>query len=69
MSIYFWQYSNSETGQATIVVHTKPDSADKPRDFVMTSCFVIMLCNFCWGIARWHYGRKYIMFECLLHKY
>lgn len=52
------QYTNTETGQTTIVVQTKPDPADKPKDFVVTSCFVIMLCNFCWGILGWHFGLK-----------
>lgn len=52
------KYTTNETGQTTVVVQTKPDPADKPKDFVVTSCFVIMLCNFCWGIAGWHYGLK-----------
>ncbi|KAL4226230.1 hypothetical protein ACF0H5_014214 [Mactra antiquata] len=52
------KYSATETGQTTVVVQTKPDPADKPKDFVVTSCFVIMLCNFCWGLAGWHFGLK-----------
>lgn len=53
------RYSSNETGQTTVVVQTKPDPADKPKDFVVTSCFVIMFCNFIWGIAGWHFGRKF----------
>ena len=49
------KYSNK---QATVVVQTKPDPGEKPKDFVVTSCFVIMLCNFCFGLAGWHYGCK-----------
>lgn len=52
------RYSNAESGQTKIVVQTKIDPSEKPKDFVVTSCFVIMFCNFIWGFAGWHYGCK-----------
>lgn len=52
------RYSGNETGQTTVIVQTKPDPKDKPKDYVVTSCFVIMLCNFCLGIPAWHFGLK-----------
>lgn len=54
------RYSSAESGQTTVVVQTKPDPADKPKDFVVTSCFVIMFCNFIWGFAGYHFGCKYL---------
>jgi len=52
------RYSTNETGQTSIVVQTKPDPSEKPKDFVVTSCFVIMFCNFICGLGGWHWGCK-----------
>ena len=41
------------------IVAQPPDIADKPKDFVNTSCVVIFLCNFVFGILGWHYGCEY----------
>ncbi|KAL3852347.1 hypothetical protein ACJMK2_016002 [Sinanodonta woodiana] len=51
-------YNTSDPGQPTIIVQTKPDPKDKPKDYVVTSCFVILLCNFAFGLLGWHYGLK-----------
>lgn len=31
----------------------------KPKDFVVTSCFVILCCNFIFGLLGYHFGGKY----------
>ena len=51
------RYSSAESGLTTVVVQ-KPNPDDKPKDYVVTSCMVILLCNFLWGLAGWHYGSK-----------
>lgn len=30
----------------------------KPKDFVVTSCFVILCCNFIFGLLGYHFGGK-----------
>ncbi|KAK7465030.1 hypothetical protein BaRGS_00037815 [Batillaria attramentaria] len=40
------------------IVAQRPDPKDKPKDFVNTSCAVIFLCNFIFGILGWHFGAK-----------
>ncbi|GFN88831.1 transmembrane protein 91 [Plakobranchus ocellatus] len=42
----------------TPVVAQKPDPKLKPKDFVMTSCFVIFACNFIFGLLGYHFGAK-----------
>ena len=46
-------------GQTAVVVQTKPDPGVKPKDFVVTSCLVIMFCNFIFGLLGYHWGSKY----------
>ena len=41
-----------------VVSQAKPDGKRKPKDFVVTSCFVIMLCNFIFGLLAYHFGVK-----------
>lgn len=41
-----------------VVNQGKPDGKRKPKDFVVTSCFVIMLCNFIFGLFAYHFGVK-----------
>lgn len=31
----------------------------KPKDFVVTSCFVILCCNFIFGLLGYHFGGKH----------
>jgi hypothetical protein len=31
----------------------------KPKDFVVTSCFIILCCNFIFGLLGYHFGGKY----------
>ena len=45
-------------GQTAVVVQSKPDPGVKPKDFVVTSCLVIMFCNFIFGLLGYHYGSK-----------
>ena len=45
-----------------VVSQAKPDGKRKPKDFVVTSCFVIMLCNFIFGLLAYHFGGIYINF-------
>ena len=52
-------YNSGEAGQTTVVVQTKPDPGRKPKDFVVTSCLVIMFCNFILGLLGYHYGSEY----------
>ncbi|KAH3880228.1 uncharacterized protein LOC127865048 [Dreissena polymorpha] len=52
------KYANSNDGTLTTIVVQKPDPSRKPKDFVMTSCIVIMFCNFVFGIAGWHFGLR-----------
>lgn len=40
------------------IVAQRPDPSDKPKDFVNTSCAVIFLCNFIFGLLGWHFGSK-----------
>lgn len=42
----------------TVVSQTRPDGKRKPKDFVVTSCCVILLCNFIFGLLAYHYGVK-----------
>lgn len=51
-------YNSGEPGQTAIVVQTKPDPGVKPKDFVVTSCLVIMFCNFIFGLLGYHWGTK-----------
>ncbi|XP_052781919.1 uncharacterized protein LOC128218310 [Mya arenaria] len=51
------RYSTTESGLTQVIVQ-KPNPEDKPKDFVVTSCFVILFCNFLWGLAGWHFGLK-----------
>lgn len=47
------------TGSSDVIVtQGKPDGKRKPKDFVVTSCFVIMLCNFIFGLLGYHFGVK-----------
>lgn len=46
------------TGPISIVA-PKPDPSQKPKDFVMFSCFVILCCNFIFGFLGYNYGGKY----------
>ena len=55
-------YNTGESGQTTVVVQTKGDPGRKPKDFVVTSCLVIMFCNFIFGLLGYHYGSKYNVF-------
>ena len=48
------------TQSPTPVVAQKPDPKLKPKDFVMTSCFVIFACNFIFGLLGYHFGGKSI---------
>ena len=50
-------YTTGE-GQTAVVVQTKPDPGMKPKDFVVTSCLVIMFCNFIFGLLGYHWGSK-----------
>ena len=54
-------YNTGEPGQTTVIVQTKPDPGAKPKDFVVTSCLVIMFCNFIFGLLGYHWGSKYIL--------
>ncbi|KAH9504793.1 hypothetical protein Btru_061966 [Bulinus truncatus] len=40
------------------LVAQKPDPSLKPKDFVITSCVVIFLCNFIFGLLGYHFGVK-----------
>ncbi|PVD25130.1 hypothetical protein C0Q70_15628 [Pomacea canaliculata] len=40
------------------IVAQQPDPKEKPKDWVNTSCAVIFLCNFVFGLLGWHYGSK-----------
>ena len=57
-------YNTGEPGQTTVIVQTKPDPGAKPKDFVVTSCLVIMFCNFIFGLLGYHWGSKYTL-KCL----
>ncbi|RUS70711.1 hypothetical protein EGW08_021531 [Elysia chlorotica] len=46
------------TQSPTPVVAQKPDPKLKPKDFVMTSCFVVFACNFIFGLLGYHFGVK-----------
>ena len=49
------------TGQTSVpIVAQQPDPKRKPKDFVMTSCFVIFACNFIFGLLGYHFGGKLI---------
>ncbi|XP_041347476.1 uncharacterized protein LOC121367390 [Gigantopelta aegis] len=57
------QYSSSSNqvvvSQTTVpIVAQQPDPKRKPKDFVMTSCFVIFACNFIFGLLGYHFGVK-----------
>ena len=45
-----------------VVSQAKPDGKRRPDDFVVTSCFVMMLCNLLCGILAYHFGGIYINF-------
>lgn len=53
-------YNNSQEGDAgpPIVFQGPPDPKDKPKDFVVTSCAVLLLCNFVFGFLGYHFGVK-----------
>ncbi|KAK6176774.1 hypothetical protein SNE40_015009 [Patella caerulea] len=40
------------------VIAQKPDPNRKPKDFVIFSCFIIMGCNFIFGLIAYNYGVK-----------
>lgn len=42
-----------------IITQEKLVPKKKPKDFVVTSCGVILLCNFIFGLLGYHYGCKY----------
>lgn len=46
------------TQSPTPVVAQKPDPKLKPKDFVITSCAVLFLCNFIFGLLGYHFGVK-----------
>lgn len=46
-------YKSGETG---IVFQPPPDPKDKPKDYVVTSCGVLLLCNFIFGFLGYHFG-------------
>ncbi|XP_063432301.1 uncharacterized protein LOC134714727 [Mytilus trossulus] len=48
----------SEQSGSNVVTQGKPDGKRKPKDYVVTSCCVIMLCNFIFGFLGYHYGVK-----------
>lgn len=50
-----------------VVSQGKPDGKRKPKDFVVTSCFVIMLCNFIFGLLAYHFGGIYINYYFHIH--
>ncbi|KAK0063940.1 hypothetical protein Bpfe_006625 [Biomphalaria pfeifferi] len=46
------------TQSPTPVIAQKPDPSLKPKDFVITSCAVLFLCNFIFGLLGYHFGVK-----------
>ncbi|XP_067684819.1 uncharacterized protein [Haliotis asinina] len=40
------------------IIAQNPDPDRKPKDFVMTNCFVVFACNFIFGFIGYHYGVK-----------
>lgn len=48
---------NLDQTAAPVVVQGSRQS-EKPKDFVNTSCFVILACNFIFGLLGRHYGLK-----------
>lgn len=50
------------TQSPTPIVAQKPDPSLKPKDFVITSCIVIFLCNFIFGLLGWHFGGTLLFF-------
>ena len=38
---------------------TQGPKKPKPKDFVVTSCFVVLCCNFIFGLLGYHFGGEY----------
>ncbi|XP_033744550.1 uncharacterized protein LOC117330393 [Pecten maximus] len=51
-------YNNNPDGGPPVVFQGPPDDKDKPKDFVMTSCAVLLFCNFIFGFLGYHFGVK-----------
>jgi hypothetical protein len=51
----------NQTGIA-VVSQAKPDGKRRPDDLVVTSCFVMLLCNLLCGILAYYFGGIYINF-------
>lgn len=52
------------SNQSVPVVTQGPlDPKRKPKDFVVTSCLVIMFCNFIFGFLGYHYGGNLFFFS------
>lgn len=51
-------YNNNPDGGPPVVFQGPPDPKDKPKDFVMTSCAVLLFCNFIFGFLGYHFGVK-----------
>ncbi|KAK3101323.1 hypothetical protein FSP39_002681 [Pinctada imbricata] len=55
--VYGYDQHITIDGVETPVVKQGPNKP-KPKDFVVTSCFVVLCCNFIFGLIGYHYGVK-----------